>query len=93
MKGLFGGLLLASGILLMTVSGLCSLAITVAGLSEAVKDPGLFIYPLLFGGVPFVIGFGLFKWGKAVLRRPDDTPAEHSAPAEVARISEPPNDS
>lgn len=73
MNRLFGGLLLAVGILLMTVSGLCSAAVIVAGLSDAVKEPDLFIYPLIFGGIPLAIGFGLFKWGGWLLRQ--DEPA------------------
>lgn len=69
MNSLFGGLLLAVGILLMTVSGLCSAAVIVAGLTDAVKEPALLLYPLTFGGVPLAIGFGMFKWGQALLRR------------------------
>jgi hypothetical protein len=92
MKGLFGGLLLACGILLMTVSGLCSAAVTVSGLSEAVRDPSLFLYPLIFGGVPFALGFGLFKAGKAVLRQQDRQPVDESATSPVAKIAEPPPD-
>lgn len=71
MNRLFGGLLLAIGILLMTVSGLCSAAVIVGGFSEALKDPSLFIFPLAFGGVPLAIGFGMFKWGQALLRQGD----------------------
>lgn len=82
MNRLFGGLLLAVGILLMTVSGLCSAAVIVAGLSDAIKEPDLFIYPLIFGGIPLAIGFGLFKLGRWLLRqdepgtdRPNEPPA------------------
>ena len=34
MRGLFGGLLLAVGILLMTLSGLCSIAITISEIGQ-----------------------------------------------------------
>jgi len=71
MNRLFGGLLLAIGILLMTVSGICSAAVIVAGLMDAVKEPALFLYPLIIGGVPLAIGFGLFKWGQILLRQGD----------------------
>lgn len=71
MNRLFGGILLGVGILLMTVSGLCSAAVIVSGLSDALKDPSLFIFPLTFGGVPLAIGFGMFKWGQALLRQAD----------------------
>lgn len=72
MRGLFGGLLLGTGILIMTCSGLCSLAVVVMGFSEAMREPSIIMVPLVVGGVPFVLGFGLFMWGKALLRRTDD---------------------
>jgi hypothetical protein len=70
-KQLFGGLLLAAGILIMTGSGLCSIAVIVMGASEVAKEPSALLMPLLFGGIPFAAGFGLFKWGQWVLRRVD----------------------
>lgn len=69
MNRLFGGILLGVGILLMTASGLCSAAVIVSGLSEALEEPVLFLYPLIIGGVPLAIGFGMFKWGQALLRQ------------------------
>lgn len=71
MTRFFGGLLLAIGILIMTSSGLCSLYIVVAGFTAAMRDPSLFLFPLIIGGVPFAIGFGLYKWGRRLLRRAD----------------------
>ena len=69
MKQLFGGLLLAIGILLMTGSGLCSVVVIVMGAPQVAKDPSVLLMPLVIGGVPFAVGFGLFKWGQWVLRR------------------------
>jgi hypothetical protein len=72
MKQLFGGLLLGVGILIMTTSGLCSLVVVVTGFGMALQDPSIIILPLLIGGIPFALGFGLFYWGKRLLRRSDD---------------------
>lgn len=69
MTRFFGGLLLGLGILMMTLSGLCSAAVIVGGLSDAVKEPSLFLYPLIIGGVPLALGFGMFKWGQVLLRQ------------------------
>lgn len=71
MTRLFGGLLLGVGILVMTCSGLCSLAVIVMGAGEAANDPSLFLMPLMFGGIPFAIGFGLFALGRWLLRSAD----------------------
>jgi len=84
MNRLFGGLLLAVGILLMTVSGLCSAAVIVSGLSDAVKEPALFIYPLIFGGVPLAIGFGMFKWGRWLLREGETGALQPDQPGETS---------
>jgi hypothetical protein len=68
MRSLFGGLLLGVGILIMTCSGLCSLVVVFMGFGEAMRDPSIIILPLLVGGIPFAIGFGLFWWGRWLLR-------------------------
>jgi hypothetical protein len=65
MKALFGGILLAVGILVAGVTGLCSLAVLVMG-GQGGGD-GLFLV-LLIGGVPFLIGLGLIFAGRALLR-------------------------
>jgi hypothetical protein len=72
MTRFFGGLLLAVGILMMTCSGLCSLAIIASGFSMAMREPSVLIIPLIVGGIPFTIGFGAFRWGKYLLREPGD---------------------
>jgi len=68
MRNLFGGLLLGTGILIMTCSGLCSLAVVFMGFGEAMRDPSIIMLPLLVGGIPFAIGFGLFWWGRWLLK-------------------------
>jgi len=72
MKQLFGGLLLGTGILIMTCSGLCSLVVVVLGFDTAMHDPSVIMLPVLIGGIPFAIGFGLFQWGRALLRQAEN---------------------
>jgi hypothetical protein len=78
MKKLFGGLLLAAGILIGGASGLCSLVFIVMGLSEGAGGFGLGILPmvLMIGGIPFAIGVGLFFGGRALLRSAREEEAE-----------------
>ena len=73
MNQLFGGLLFGLGLLIMTCSGLCSLLVVVGGFQMVFDDPSVVMLPLLVGGIPFVIGFGLYKWGRWILKQ--DTPA------------------
>jgi len=80
MKQLFGGLLLGVGILIMTCSGLCSLVVVFMGFGEAMRDPSIIMLPLLVGGIPFAIGFGLFWGGRALLRQDDGERAGFGAP-------------
>ncbi|MBX9885804.1 MAG: hypothetical protein K2X68_12615 [Novosphingobium sp.] len=69
MKRLFGGLLAAVGILIMLTSGLCTL---VVGPAVIYQDVSGIILALVFGAPPFALGFGLFKWGRGLLRKPED---------------------
>ena len=55
----------------MTVSGLCSLLVVVTGFSGALRDPTLALFSLFVGGIPFLIGFGCFQGGRALLRDAD----------------------
>jgi hypothetical protein len=71
MKALFGGLLLAAGLLIAGASGLCSVVVAVSTLGNAAGSGdviGMLMLILLFGGVPFTIGFGLIFWGRSLLR-------------------------
>jgi len=71
MTKLLGGILYAVGILIMTGSGLCSLAVIVGGLTggDLATTLPLIWVPFLVGGVPFAIGFGLFSWGRTLIRQ------------------------
>lgn len=60
----FGGILLAVGILIAGVSGLCSLW----GIISMISEPGMIPIVLLVGGIPFAIGIGLVFAGRALLR-------------------------
>ena len=76
MKSLFGGILLAVGILTAGGSGLCSLAILFDGGMAGDMGGWLSILPLvlLFGGIPLGIGVAMAFGGRALLRsaREDD---------------------
>jgi hypothetical protein len=67
---LFGALLMAVGVLIMTLCGLCSLVFLVSVLGSGTGDAGgMLALALVFGGVPIAIGFGLFAFGRS-LRAP-----------------------
>lgn len=75
MKRLMGGILLGAGLLIAGTSGLCSayflISLTISAImsnapgGESLAFLGLV---LLFGGIPFGIGFGLVQWGRSLLR-------------------------
>ena len=71
MKQFFGGLLLAIGILIMSGSGLCTVVVIGIGLSGGMRPSealSVLPIPLLVGGVPFLIGLGLFFIGRNLSR-------------------------
>lgn len=67
----FGSLLQAVGILIMILSGLCSGIVILLGGADVVKEVmrgnfsalSIGTVPLIFGGIPFLIGFGIYKLG------------------------------
>jgi len=72
MRQFFGGLLLAIGILIMTGSGLCTIVVIGMGLTSTSAGEALTMLalPLIVGGVPFLIGLGMFFGGRSLLRDP-----------------------
>jgi hypothetical protein len=80
LMSLFGGLLIAAGILIAGASGLCSLAMLVSG----VRNPSGLIagvpVVLLFGGIPFGIGIFLVLAGVRLITGPRDNGPDHPRP-------------
>lgn len=72
MTKFFGGLLMAIGILIATLSGLCSAWFLVMTLGDSGGSEfggiGMLGFIAVIGGVPFVSGIGLFYWGRWLLR-------------------------
>ncbi|MDF8332650.1 hypothetical protein [Novosphingobium cyanobacteriorum] len=71
MKKLMGGILLAAGLLIAGLSGLCSLVLLVSTLFSVEDPAGIFWMAgmvAVVGGIPFAIGFGLFKFGQSLIR-------------------------
>jgi hypothetical protein len=68
----FGGLLMALGILIATLSGLCSAWFLVMMVSNPgggeFSGPPMLGFVAVIGGVPFLTGLGLFFWGRWLLR-------------------------
>ena len=73
MTKFFGGLLMAIGILIATLSGLCSawfLLMMVASPSSGGEFGGMGMLVIIgvVGGVPFLTGLGMFFGGRALVR-------------------------
>lgn len=60
---IFGGILMAVGILIAATSGLCSLVYLFDAYAQ-----GMLVAILLFGGIPFALGVGLIFGGRACIR-------------------------
>ena len=66
MRQLFGGCLVAAGVLIAGASGLCSIALLV---NSIVTDPlGALGAILVYGGAPFAIGIGIAAAGHGIIR-------------------------
>jgi hypothetical protein len=72
MRTLFGGLLLAIGVLIAGASGLCSLAVLFSGSSEFGRATSMLPMVLIFGGIPFAIGAALIFVGNMLIREGKD---------------------
>ena len=57
------GFLMAIGILMMTLSGVCTMGFGISFI-RANQGSGLAFLVLLFGGVPFAIGFLIFYFAR-----------------------------
>jgi len=66
----FGGLLMAIGIIIAALTGLCSAYFLVMFAFSAFQTEGLFMIGivLLVGGLPCLGGVGLFLWGRSLVR-------------------------
>jgi hypothetical protein len=70
MNRFFGGILLAIGILIAGVSGLCTLVALISSLSSGTM--GIVLLALGVGGIPMLIGGGLIYAGLHLLRQDRD---------------------
>jgi hypothetical protein len=71
-RAFFGHLLIAVGFLIMLLCGGCGAVFFLFYLVDAFSHPSnlaMTIFPLVLGGVPGLIGLGLFVVGRS-LRRP-----------------------
>ena len=73
MKKLFGGILIAVGILIAGASGLCSLAIMFSG-GTGPESLSMLPMVLMIGGIPFAVGVLIAIGGGALIKsaREDD---------------------
>lgn len=76
---IFGGIIIAVGILIAGASGLCSIAILMD--SGEFAGPGMWPLVLIVGGIPFAIGVGLVLAGRSVIRSADRTASDADAGA------------
>ena len=81
-KSGLGGILLALGILIGGLSGLCTLVVVGSSLMDSTSEDFVPMIPavLMVGGIPFVIGIGLFFLGRHLMRtaRQDKGPDDPS---------------
>lgn len=67
MKEVFGGILIAVGILIAGASGLCSAAVLIEG-GFAAESVSMLPLVLMIGGIPFAAGVGIAFGGRALIR-------------------------
>jgi hypothetical protein len=77
-RGFFRFALITVGVLMMLLCGGCGalffIGFLISGLTSSNhEDVGMVIMPIVLGGVPALIGFGLFAAGRAI-RRPTSPP-------------------
>lgn len=77
----FGGLLMAIGALIVVTAGTCCIASTLGGIFKGGSGPDNFIRTptdalilmSIFGGIPLVVGVGMFFGGRRLYRGPRPT--------------------
>ncbi|MEW9853760.1 hypothetical protein [Novosphingobium sp. M1R2S20] len=73
MRGLLGALLLACGVLVAGLSGLCTLVILSSSLIDSGPEvQGIFPVALGFGGIPCLIGLAMIWLGRILLRKAEE---------------------
>jgi phosphate starvation-inducible membrane PsiE len=74
MRGVIGGILLAIGMLVAGLSGLCSLVFFLTEVtSPYTSTSDLISYLLMFGGIPLAIGLGMLFLGRYLIKTKDLT--------------------
>ena len=74
MRGFFGGLLVATGLLLASTTGLCTGAVIFMALPGLIQQPGAMLSAspfLLIGILPCALGVFMVVKGRALLRERD----------------------
>ena len=84
MKQLFGGILLAVGILIAGASGLCSLVVLLS--SGEFGGGGMLGAVLLIGGIPFALGAGMAFGGHTLIKQAREE--RQKTDGEVSKIFE-----
>jgi len=69
---LIGGILMASGLLIAGLSGLCTLLLFAESPDWSSETLESLSIVAIFGGIPFLAGTGLFFAGRYVWRKGDD---------------------
>ena len=67
----FGAALIAVGVLMMALCGGCGAVFFVLFVADGVMHPNdmtMALMPIVLGGVPALIGWGLFRWGRGLRR-------------------------
>jgi len=76
--GLFGAALIAVGVLMMALCGGCGAVFFVIFAADGLAHPNdmaMELLPIVLGGVPALVGLGLFVWGRRLWRGPRRPPA------------------
>lgn len=82
---MFGFFVASVGVLIMTVSGVCTLGFGYTLFTESFHQPGGVMNGnymiVLIGALPFMLGFGIFYWGKSIIKKhPKFNPPDENQP-------------